>query len=248
MLSVTVPHQSFVIRHPTLNMKLLSLAAFCSISILTCADKVKDASSLNKDNGAINNVEHARCLLAPDILDTGAALVRGSRLTSPSGRFRLDMQQIGDLVLIRTDDNKRIWRADTWLAGDTAIMQRDGNFVVYTEGKALWASNTNGRGFNYLKLQDDGNLVIYSKITNIPRWASGTAWAGPKKATNLRAGSLDETHLTNSSAMTMQGAVPHTPVKIAQFDKDPVSADAIGVGVGAPDQASKSTLDGIGIN
>ena len=46
--------------------------------------------------------------------------------------------------------------------------------------------------------------------------------------------------------MTMQGAVPHTLVKIVQFDKDAVSADGVGVGVGvgAPDQASKITLNG----
>ena len=230
-------------------MKLLSLAAFYSIAVLTCAD---NASSPIKETGDINDVEHARSLSSPDILEPGAALTRGSVLTSPSGRFHLDMQQDGNLVLIRTDDNKPIWHADTWArllwgtygGGDTAIMQRDGNFVVYTEGYPLWVSNTNGRGFNYLRVQDDGNLVIYSKITNVPRWASGTDWAGPKKAANLRTRSLNATHVI-SSFMTMLGDLPHALVKIAHFDKDPVSVDGDGgVGVDAPDQASHSILGG----
>ena len=65
-------------------------------------------------------------------------------------------------------------------------MQTDGNFVVYSyEGRVLWASNTNGRGENYLILQDDGNMVIYSKGTVNAQWASGTDWAGRKRARNL---------------------------------------------------------------
>lgn len=44
--------------------------------------------------------------------------------------------------------------------------------------------------------------------------------------------------------MTMQGALPHTLVKIANFDKDAVTTGGGGVAIGAPDQASKSMLDG----
>ena len=45
--------------------------------------------------------------------------------------------------------------------------------------------------------------------------------------------------------MTLQGALPHTLVKIAHFDKDAVSADSgVAVADGVPDQASKSMLDG----
>jgi hypothetical protein len=232
-------------------MKLLTVAAFCSIAVLTCADKVKDASSLNKENGAVNHAEHARSLLAPDTLNQGYALARGYGLESPSGRFHLDMQHDGNLVLYRRDDNKPIWHSNTWYSfwgspgGENAILQNDGNFVVYSyEGSALWASNTNGLGENYLRVQDDGNMVIYTKGSNAVQWASGTDWALPKKAKNLRAASLDATHVANSSAMTMQGAVPHTLVKIAHFDKDAVSANGVGVGVGAPDQASNITLNG----
>jgi hypothetical protein len=133
-------------------------------------------------------------------------------------------------------------------------MQTDGNLVVYaknespdTPNRPIWDSKTNGRGENYLRVQDDGNLVIYATGTVNAQWASGTDWADmarSKKATNLRSEPLDATLVAYISAMTMQGAVPHTLTTIAHFDKDAVSADGASVGVGAPDQASKTTFDG----
>lgn len=59
------------------------------------------------------------------------------------------------------------------------IMQRDGNLVIYDSGnRAVWASNTNGRGDGCrLVMQGDGNLVIYNP-KNQPVWASGTAGKG----------------------------------------------------------------------
>jgi hypothetical protein len=255
VLSITVHQPSFVTHHPLSNMKLLTLSTFCSITILTCADNVKDASSLNKESGAINNVDLAMSLSYIDNLNPGESLIRGSQIISPNGRFHLDMQQDGNLVLYRTDDNKPIWHTDTWArpfgthyGGDYAIMQTDGNFVVYSaEIGSIWDSKTNGRGENYLVVQDDGNLVIYATGTVNAQWASGTDWADmarSKKATYLRSEPLDATHVANISAMTMQGAVPHTLTKIAHFDKDAVNTDGASVGVGAPDQASKATFDG----
>jgi hypothetical protein len=253
VLSITVHQPSFVIHHPRSNMKLLTLSTFCSIAVLTCADNVKDASSLNKESGAINNVDLAVSLSSVDILNPGESLRRGGRKSSPNGRFHLDMQQDGNLVLYRTDDNKPIWHTDTWArvfgthyGGDIVIMQTDGNLVVYSQDTidrqmAIWDSKTNGRGENYLRVQDDGNLVIYATGTVNAQWASGTDWADmarSKKATYLRSEPLDATHLANISAMTMQGAVPHTLTKIAHFDKDAVNTDGASVGVGAPDQAS----------
>ena len=45
-----------------------------------------------------------------------------------------------------------------------AIMQQDGNFVLYKKGTAvLWASHTHGKGTGpyELRMQNDNNLVIY---------------------------------------------------------------------------------------
>ncbi len=61
-----------------------------------------------------------------------------------------------------------------------AIMQKDGNLVVYHRGsKAIWASNTYGpNGQWHVTLQTDGNLVVYNPINpgvnENPKWASNS--------------------------------------------------------------------------
>jgi outer membrane protein assembly factor BamB len=45
-----------------------------------------------------------------------------------------------------------------------AVMQTDGNFVVYDldTGTPIWHTHTDGHPGAYLNIQDDGNLVVYS--------------------------------------------------------------------------------------
>jgi surface antigen len=55
------------------------------------------------------------------------------------------------------------------------VMQQDSNLVLYgPSGRALWASNTVGRGAREARMQGDGNLVIYTAAGK-PIWASNTA-------------------------------------------------------------------------
>jgi hypothetical protein len=58
----------------------------------------------------------------------------------------------------------------------SAVMQSDGNFVLYNGSKPIWASNT-GRpsdpGYR-LVMQGDGNLVMYTPA-NVPVWATGSS-------------------------------------------------------------------------
>ncbi|XP_039140857.1 mannose-specific lectin-like [Dioscorea cayenensis subsp. rotundata] len=61
-----------------------------------------------------------------------------------------------------------------YYASYTFIMQSDCNLVEYDNGKAIWASGTNGRGTNCrVTMQSDGNLVIYDN-NNKAVWASNT--------------------------------------------------------------------------
>ncbi len=57
--------------------------------------------------------------------------------------------------------------------GAYAILQGDGNFVVYPPGWYAWSSTTQGNSGDHLNLQDDGNLVIYS-ASGSPLWATMT--------------------------------------------------------------------------
>lgn len=56
-----------------------------------------------------------------------------------------------------------------------AVMQGDGNLVVYNNGRAIWQSGTAGTGSNNrLALQTDGNLVVYTGNGQAV-WNTGTA-------------------------------------------------------------------------
>ena len=94
-------------------------------------------------------------------------------LTSTNGMFRLLMQRDGNLVLYRMVDQQPIWQSGTaGLPSQCALMQTDGNFVVYGPNGALWQSGTAGRAGAGLLMQDDGNLVIY--YGQSPVWATNT--------------------------------------------------------------------------
>jgi len=62
------------------------------------------------------------------------------------------------------------------------IDQTDGNFVLYCNGNAIWATNTNNVNVSpdYIELQYDGNLVLYVTygVNGQPGWASGTYGEG----------------------------------------------------------------------
>jgi hypothetical protein len=51
--------------------------------------------------------------------------------------------------------------------------QNDGNVVVYSNGRGVWATGTNGRATTRLVFQGDGNLVLFGP--NGVVWNSGTA-------------------------------------------------------------------------
>lgn len=66
------------------------------------------------------------------------------------------------------------WESNTDGSGaDRAVMQQDGNLVLYRGGTAIWQSNTDGFPGGTLVVQNDGNVVIYEG--GVARWASGTA-------------------------------------------------------------------------
>ncbi len=59
-----------------------------------------------------------------------------------------------------------------------AVMQTDGNFVVYGAGSALWSSRTNGKApGGRIILQTDGNLVL-RRSNGAAVWTTNTARTG----------------------------------------------------------------------
>lgn len=85
------------------------------------------------------------------------------------------LQADGNLVIKSKDGTKVLWASNT--GGNTGAfclkMQSDGNLVIYKRS-ALWSSGTSNNPGAYKKMQSDGNLVIYSKDGTKALWASGT--------------------------------------------------------------------------
>jgi hypothetical protein len=76
------------------------------------------------------------------------------------------------------------------VANNTLVLQPDGNLVVYDLNKAVmgapagavFASNTAGKKHVFLRLQDDGNLVLCAE-GGAPIWATNTS-VGESKGAN----------------------------------------------------------------
>jgi hypothetical protein len=102
----------------------------------------------------------------------GQSLQPGWSLFSQDGRFQFIYQTDGNLVLYQ--QGVPIWNTNTITSPGEAVMQTDGNFVIYwPNGTPYWATNTAGNEGSYLVVQNDGNVVIYNK-NNSPLWSTGT--------------------------------------------------------------------------
>jgi hypothetical protein len=101
-------------------------------------------------------------VIQPSRLQAGKTLRGGSWLTSPNGRYRLEMQASGDLVL--TSGGHVLWSSHTArYPGAVATMQSDGNFVIYEHNRAIWNSRTSRRHKSsayYLLVEANGNVVV----------------------------------------------------------------------------------------
>lgn len=92
---------------------------------------------------------------------------------------RLQMQHDGNLVLYRFINGQydgALWASHTNSGSDyQASFQGDGNFVIYGNGVPKWSTNTHASpSGSTLKLQGDGDLVIYSSSGQV-LWSTGTA-------------------------------------------------------------------------
>jgi serine/threonine protein kinase len=114
----------------------------------------------------------------------GDTLLPGQSLTSPNQRFELTMQSNGDLVTSEVNGDMPTWATGSvGHPGAYAVVQGDGNFIVYPKGKsaplpgrptsALWQSQTNGHPGATLTLLNSGNLVLLPHNSQTVLWQSG---------------------------------------------------------------------------
>jgi hypothetical protein len=103
----------------------------------------------------------------------GQVMPPGKVLRSPNGRYALEMQRDGNVV-VYSSGSRALWDSRTWgRPGAELRLQRDGNLVLYgSDGQASWSTGTWGRAAGRLTLQDDGNLVLYAADGAV-MWFSG---------------------------------------------------------------------------
>ena len=108
-------------------------------------------------------------------------LANGARLDPGQycqiGRTKLIMQTSGNLQVLDEFGNVG-FSSTTRGRGHHAIMQTDGNFVIYSStNRAVWSTYTAASFPLFLAVQNDGNLVMYNS-TWVPYWATDTAHEG----------------------------------------------------------------------
>jgi len=102
-----------------------------------------------------------------DTLRPGEKLLPNSIVSSANREYHLALQSDGNLVLYHS--GAPVWWSGTvGAAVKLAVMQPDGNFVIYdVNNNPVWNTGTAGKPGSFLNVQDDGNIVIY---TPTPSW------------------------------------------------------------------------------
>ena len=102
----------------------------------------------------------------------GQRLLPGQFIQASTAACRLVFRTNGNLVAYR--NRVAYWSAGTRGADrGSAVMQSDGNFVVYDgESAARWSTRTGGNAGAYLGIQNDCNVVLRS-AGGAALWASG---------------------------------------------------------------------------
>jgi serine/threonine-protein kinase len=118
----------------------------------------------------------------PSTIQSGGFLQPGQSIASPNGGFLLTMQRDGNLVEYRTRDATVQWASATsGNFGAYAVVQVDGNFVVYPNGRsapapgqptpALWSTGTFVH-HAYVVLEDSGRTVLREPGTRTILWSA----------------------------------------------------------------------------
>ncbi|MEA5485926.1 MULTISPECIES: ricin-type beta-trefoil lectin domain protein [Pseudanabaena] len=90
-----------------------------------------------------------------------------------SNRYKFVFQRDANLVLY-TPQGRAIWATGTnGTAANMLAVQTDGNVVLYANSRPVWATDTAGNPGAYLAIQTDGNVVVY-RSNNVPIFNTGT--------------------------------------------------------------------------
>lgn len=108
------------------------------------------------------------------IIKADGVLRSGEQLTC-GPTGRYELKHQKDGNVVLYDNGRATWATDTMGKKTTEfVMQLDSNLVLYEPGKAAWATGTWNKGGAEAVLQDDGNFVMY-RPDREPVWATNTS-------------------------------------------------------------------------
>jgi LysM repeat protein len=143
-----------------------------------------------------------------NVLSSGSSLKPGDAITSPNGRYRLELETSGDLVL--SGPTGTAWHSGTaGQAVETADMQADGNFVLYGPGHTVvWRTDTADKPGAHLVLQDDRNIVVYAADGTVVLWSPNSYVTDAERA-------AEEQAVHDQEAQRAAAAAPQAPAPSA---------------------------------
>ncbi|WP_430791937.1 RICIN domain-containing protein [Actinoplanes sp. G11-F43] len=110
----------------------------------------------------------------------------------------------GDGNLVLTKGGQPLWSTRV-TTGVRLVNQSDGNLVLRkADGVAVWASNTYGKGPSTLKMQPDGNLVLYRNSDNVATWSTATYHYTLVSKWNSKCVNVPGTTFTDSTQLEMR--------------------------------------------
>ena len=172
-----------------------------------------------------------------DRLLVGQVLSKGQSLMSQDGRFTLDFQQDGNLVVHAWTTlryGQAIWSSGTQGQDvDSAYLQPDGSFVIKdADGSTAWSSGSKNPlwGDYSMVMQNNGNLVAYTGLRSFPGFA-------------IRYWSTDS-KIANSFLNDAPAVPPSLDWTLKRTIKDRVSGS--GVQLAANDSTILSAWNGLG--
>jgi LysM repeat protein len=144
-------------------------------------------------------------------LASGSSLAAGQSITSDNGKYKLELQADGNLVL--SGPTGVGWSSDTTGKGGThADMQADGNFVLYTaDNGVVWRTDTADKPGAHLVLQDDRNIVIYAADGTTVLWTPNCYLSETEKATEAQQEADAKTKVDAEAAAAAGAPAPAAP-------------------------------------
>jgi nucleoid-associated protein YgaU len=149
-------------------------------------------------------------------LASGSSLAAGQSITSDNGKYKLELQADGNLVL--SGPTGVGWSSDTTGKGGThADMQADGNFVLYTaDNGVVWRTDTADKPGAHLVLQDDRNIVIYAADGTTVLWTPNCYLSETEKATEAQQEADAKTKVDAGAAAAAGAPAPAPAAPAAQ--------------------------------